>query len=141
MLHRTEAPYVAGRSPALLKLKPLQDADACVLAHLAGRGRHVGRLGALQLRTGAGIEFALGTGFSDAQRKDPPAVGSTVTFTHRGFTADGRATLRRLPARAGALSSVAGNRRCGVRAPRRRSRRAANARRAPASRGRRAASP
>jgi DNA ligase-1 len=89
MLHRAGATYVTGRSPALLKLKPLHDAEGRVLAHLAGRGRHAGRLGALQLRTAQGVEFALGTGFSDAQRDDPPAVGSLVSFTHRGFTADG----------------------------------------------------
>jgi len=89
MLHRADALYEAGRSHALLKLKPLHDADGQVLAHLAGRGRHAGRVGALRLRTPQGVEFALGTGFSDTQRENPPAVGSVVSFTHRGFTADG----------------------------------------------------
>jgi DNA ligase 1 len=89
MLHRADAAHEAGRSQALLKLKPLHDAEAQVLAQLAGRGRHVGRLGALRLRTAQGIEFALGTGFSDAQRENPPAVGSVVSFTHGGFTAGG----------------------------------------------------
>ena len=89
MLHRADAAYVAGRSQALLKLKPLHDAEGRVLVHLAGRGRHAGRLGALRLRTPQGVEFTLGTGFSDAQREAPPAVGSVVSFTHRGFTADG----------------------------------------------------
>jgi DNA ligase-1 len=89
MLHRADAAYVAGRSPDLLKLKPLHDAEGRVIAHLAGRGRHAGRLGALRLRTAQDVEFTLGTGFSDAQRGAPPAVGSIVSFTHRGFTADG----------------------------------------------------
>ena len=89
MLHRADAAYEAGRSQALLKLKPLHDAEGRVLAHLAGRGRHAGRVGALRLRTPQGVEFALGTGFSDAQRESPPDVGSVVSFTHRGFTADG----------------------------------------------------
>jgi DNA ligase-1 len=89
MLHRADAPYHSGRSPALLKLKPLQDADGVVVGHVAGRGRHLGRLGALRLRTEQGIEFLLGTGFSDAERAVPPALGSQVSFTHRGFTADG----------------------------------------------------
>jgi DNA ligase 1 len=89
MLRRVDAAYEAGRSHALLKLKPLHDAEGQVLARLAGRGRHAGRVGALRLRTPQGVEFALGTGFSDAQRESPPAVGSVVSFTHRGFTADG----------------------------------------------------
>ncbi len=54
-----------------------------------GRGRHAGRMGALQVRSNAGVEFLLGTGFSDAQRDAPPPVGTMVSYTHRGHTADG----------------------------------------------------
>lgn len=86
MLHRADAPYLTGRSRVLLKLKPQQDADAIVVAHLPGQGRHAGRLGALHVRLDDGIEFRLGTGFSDAQRGDPPPLGSTVTFSYRGLT-------------------------------------------------------
>ena len=89
MLHRADAPYHTGRSAALLKLKPQQDAEAQVLAHVAGRGKHAGRLGALRVRSADGVEFQLGTGFSDAERVAPPPPGSWVTFTHRGLTADG----------------------------------------------------
>jgi DNA ligase-1 len=89
VLHRADAPYVTGRNAALLKLKPLQDAEARVLAHLPGRGRHAGRLGALRVRTGDGIEFDLGTGLSDELRDHPPAVGSLVSYTFRGRTAAG----------------------------------------------------
>jgi DNA ligase 1 len=89
MLHRADAPHETGRSVALLKLKPLQDAEARVIGHVAGRGRHEGRVGALRVHSDQGVEFLLGTGLSDAERERPPAVGSKVTFTHRGFTADG----------------------------------------------------
>lgn len=89
MLHRADAPYLTGRSRVLLKLKPQQDADAIVVAHLPGQGRHAGRLGALQVRQADGSEFQIGTGLSDAQRDDPPPLGSTVTFTHRGLTPRG----------------------------------------------------
>jgi DNA ligase-1 len=86
MLHRSDALYQTGRSRDLLKLKPLHDAEAQVIAHVAGRGRHAGRLGALQVRTRDGIQFLIGTGFSDAQRESPPPVGVRVSFTHHGFT-------------------------------------------------------
>jgi DNA ligase-1 len=89
MLHRADAPWRAGRSDALLKLKPVDDAEAVVVAHVPGRGRHAGRMGALQVRTPEGVEFLLGTGFSDAERAAPPPPGSTVTYAHRGRTASG----------------------------------------------------
>ena len=83
MLHRADAAHVPGRSPALLKLKPLLDAEALVVGHVAGR------LGALRVRTDAGIEFLLGTGFSDAKRERPPPPGATVSFSYRGTTVTG----------------------------------------------------
>lgn len=89
MLHRADAPYETGRRASLLKLKPLHDAEAWVIGHVAGRGRHAGRMGALQVRSTAGVEFVLGTGFSDAQRESPPAVGTLVSYTYSGYTADG----------------------------------------------------
>lgn len=89
MLHRADAPWRAGRSEALLKLKPLADAEAVVVGHHPGRGRHEGRLGALQVRTGEGVEFLLGTGLNDAQRERPPEPGATVVYTYRGRTASG----------------------------------------------------
>lgn len=89
MLHRADAPYVAGRSDTLLKLKPVQDAEAIVMGHVPGRGRHAGRLGALRVRTDEGLEFRLGTGLSDAEREVPPPLGAVVTYTYRGLTPAG----------------------------------------------------
>ena len=89
MLHRADAPYLTGRSDALLKLKPLLDAEATVIAHLPGRGRLEGMMGALLVETAQGVRFQLGTGFSDALRRDPPPVGSQVTFLYRDLTRDG----------------------------------------------------
>jgi DNA ligase-1 len=89
VLHRADAAWVAGRSTAVLKLKPLHDAEAQVLAHEAGRGRLAGLMGALQVRNASGIEFRIGTGFTDEQRRNPPAVGSWITYTHRGHTPSG----------------------------------------------------
>jgi DNA ligase-1 len=36
-----------------------------------------------------GQRFALGTGFTDALRQDPPAVGTVVTYRYRAHTAKG----------------------------------------------------
>lgn len=89
VLHRADAPFVSGRSPAVLKLKPLDDAEAEVIAHVEGRGRLQGRLGALRVRTVDGTVFLIGTGLTDAVRDAPPPVGAWVTYTHRGLTERG----------------------------------------------------
>lgn len=86
MLHRADAPWRGGRSETLLKLKPLADDEAEVMAHVPGQGRHAHRLGALRVRTRDGVQFKLGTGLSDAQRDQPPPLGSWVTYTYRGRT-------------------------------------------------------
>ena len=89
MLHRDDALYVTGRSDALLKLKPLFDAEARVIGHQPGKGRLSGLLGALQVETPTGLRFELGTGLSDAERRNPPPVGSLVTYQYRALTPDG----------------------------------------------------
>jgi DNA ligase-1 len=89
MLHRADASWQPGRSDALLKLKLLDDAEAMVVGHVAGRGRHAGRMGALRVRTAEGVEFLIGAGFNDAERAAPPTFGTVVTYTHRGTTAGG----------------------------------------------------
>lgn len=89
VLHRADAPYSAGRSDAMMKLKPSLDTEATVVGHQAGRGKYSGQLGALELRTPQGRQFMLGSGFSDAQRRDPPAVGSVVTYRYRDLTPNG----------------------------------------------------
>ncbi len=89
VLHRANALWSPGRSEALLKLKLVPDEDARVVAHLPGKGRNVGKLGALLLELPSGQRFALGTGLTDAQRADPPAIGSVVTYRYRDRTPKG----------------------------------------------------
>ncbi len=89
MLHRADAHWRPGRSADLRKLKPLADAEAVVVGHEQGQGRHAGRLGALTVQAPDGRRFRLGTGFSDVQRQTPPPLGAVVTYTHRGFTEAG----------------------------------------------------
>ena len=90
MLHRADAQYITGRNDALLKLKPLYDAEATVIAHTPGKGKFKGKLGALVVETPEGIRFKLGTGFSDMQRESPPKIGSLVTYTYKDKTKTGK---------------------------------------------------
>lgn len=89
MLHHRQARYLAGRNEGLLKLKPYADAEAEVVAHLPGKGKHLGRMGALLVEQPDGKRFRLGSGFTDAQRAQPPALGSQVTYRYNGFTRTG----------------------------------------------------
>lgn len=89
MLHRADAAYVTGRSDVLLKLKVWHDAEATVIGHQPGRGKYAGMLGALRVRTAGGVEFMLGTGLSDADRRQPPPIGTLITFRYRELTARG----------------------------------------------------
>ena len=83
MLRQPGSAYVAGRSSTLLKVKSFLDAEAVVVGHEPGKGRHAGRLGALVVRLPNGKGFSVGTGFSDRERADPPAVGAVITFRYQ----------------------------------------------------------
>ena len=78
--------YEAGRSSTLLKVKRFHDAEGRVVEHLPGRGRHAGRLGAVVVELPSGLTFSVGTGFTDAQRRSPPPVGSVITFRYQELT-------------------------------------------------------
>jgi DNA ligase-1 len=83
MLRQPGSLYEAGRSSTLLKIKKFYDAEARVIEHLPGAGRHKGRLGALLVALPNGTTFSVGTGFSDAQRENPPPIDSNITFRYQ----------------------------------------------------------
>jgi DNA ligase-1 len=89
MLRQPGSKYVAGRSTTLLKVKTFHDAEAIVVGHQAGAGRHKGRMGALLVCLVDGTDFAIGTGFSDRERENPPPVGATVTFRYQELSDTG----------------------------------------------------
>ncbi|MGB1013679.1 MAG: DNA ligase [Nannocystaceae bacterium] len=78
--------YIAGRSRSLLKVKSFSDAEAKVTGYLPGKGKHRGRVGALQVVTPTGIQFQVGTGLTDKQREDPPEVGGVITYRYQELT-------------------------------------------------------
>ena len=86
MLRQPGSQYEAGRSTTLLKVKTFHDAEGRVVEHLPGKGRHAGRLGAVVVELPDGQTFSVGTGFSDAQRQNPPAIGSTITYRYQEMT-------------------------------------------------------
>ena len=89
MLRRGASIYKAGRSDDLLKVKRFDDAEAIVVGILPGKGKYQGLMGALRVRLAGKREFRIGSGFSDAERAEPPPLGSVITFKHSGHTATG----------------------------------------------------
>lgn len=89
MLHLASAPWAAGRSDALLKLKLQLDAEAVVVGHRAGAGKYEGLVGSLDVEAADGRRFLVGSGLSDALRRDPPARGEVITYRYRDLTSSG----------------------------------------------------
>ena len=89
MLHRSDALWQPGRTDALFKLKPELDEEGLVVGHQPGKGRLLGMTGALLVQMPSGQRFALGSGLSDAQRRNPPPVGAWVTYRYRERTPSG----------------------------------------------------
>jgi len=89
MLHLASARHVAGRSDALLKLKPALDAEARVVAHRRGSGKYADRVGAIEVESAEGQRFFIGSGLSDADRRAPPPIGSEITYRYRDRTSNG----------------------------------------------------
>lgn len=89
MLHRGSSLYRAGRTDDLLKYKLHEDAEARVIGHLPGKGKYAGMLGSLLVERADGIRFRIGTGFTDDERRNPPAAGSWITYAYNGLTESG----------------------------------------------------
>ena len=97
MLRKPGSRYSGGRSHDLLKVKKSLDDEAVVVGYKPGKGRLKGMTGAVECRAGkfTGGTFFVGTGFSDAQRRDPPKVNAVITFSYFETT---KAGVPRFPA-------------------------------------------
>jgi DNA ligase-1 len=89
MLHLASSVHKSGRSDDLLKLKKHFDAEAVVISHIPGKGKYEGMLGSMVVETADKKRFKIGSGFSDDERKTPPAIGSTITYKYFGLTRKG----------------------------------------------------
>jgi DNA ligase-1 len=105
MLRQPGSRYVRTRSPTLLKVKTFFDTEAEVAGTTAGKGRHDGAVGALEvivretitLTAGkktctikGGTEFEVGTGLKDiARRHGAIPVGSIITFRFQELSTKG----------------------------------------------------
>lgn len=88
MLRAPGSAYERGRSAALLKYKPLEDAEGELVGIEPGTGQFTGQAGALLLRW-CGKLVKVGSGLTNAHRLNPPCPGALVTFRFCGLTDSG----------------------------------------------------
>ncbi|KAJ1549527.1 hypothetical protein HK096_011428, partial [Nowakowskiella sp. JEL0078] len=90
MLRSPNSLYEGKRSKSLLKVKSFYDAEAIVEGYEDGKGKHKGTVGALKCKMECGKVFKIGTGLSDAERRNPPKIGDIVTYKLQELTPDGK---------------------------------------------------
>jgi DNA ligase-1 len=90
MLRKPGSKYEAKRSSTLLKVKKFVTEEVTVIAVLGGKGRCAGMMGKLECRMDNGIEFKVGTGFTDEERRNPPLEGSRITVRYPETTNSGK---------------------------------------------------
>lgn len=89
VLREPNQPYHTGRSPYALKLKPRYDAECTLTGYTEGRGKYQGQVGALICINDQQQTLRLGSGLTDAQRANPPEIGTTLTYQYSGYTQSG----------------------------------------------------
>lgn len=89
MLRKPKSLYEQKRSKTLLKVKRAYDAEGIVVGYEDGKGRNVGKIGALVVQLSNNKKVKLGSGLTDVDRADPPKIGSTVTYQYNELTDSG----------------------------------------------------
>lgn len=101
MLREPNSLYVRKRSGTLLKMKPTIDGFGIIIDIQEGTGKHKGHMGALLLQEikqneiirplrAGGIQFKVGTGFSDAQREEEWKIGTIIKWAAGERTDSGK---------------------------------------------------
>ncbi len=94
LLRQPKSRYIAGRSTTLLKVKSFLDAEARIVGHSTGAGRHAGRVGALEVELPDGTLFLsvpayrMLTGIThrpSVVRSSPFVIKNCLTTAYRAF--------------------------------------------------------
>ena len=85
-----DAPYIAKRTGKVLKVKSFNDAECKVTGYSQGKGKFRGLVGAIKCKLENGTIFKIGSGLSNKFRKNPPPIGSEVTFKYKEITKYGK---------------------------------------------------
>ncbi|MDD7545977.1 DNA ligase [Actinobacillus porcinus] len=90
VVRNPNAPYEFGkRSSQILKLKTALDEECTVIEHHQGKGQFENVMGSLTCENHRG-RFKIGSGFTLAERTNPPPIGSVISYKYRGLTNSGK---------------------------------------------------
>jgi DNA ligase-1 len=92
VIRRNGSMYQQKRSKDMLKLKPVSDTEATIANIIEGKGKYVGKLGALLVDKN-GLKFKIGSGFDNKSRSNlwtQNTIGKTVTYSYRDVTNSGK---------------------------------------------------
>ncbi len=85
VVRNPKALYIDKRTSEALKVKSFQDDECVVSGYTKGHGKFKGLVGAL-ICEWHGKVLKIGSGLSDEDRRNPPALDSNVTFKYNGLT-------------------------------------------------------
>ncbi|KAL7416783.1 hypothetical protein BDY24DRAFT_378239 [Mrakia frigida] len=80
MLRKPKSLYKRTRSTDLLKVKTFFDAEALLISYVDGKGKYTGITGSLKCEMACGSTFSVGSGMTDVDRKNPPPIGSLISY-------------------------------------------------------------
>ncbi|KAK7114823.1 uncharacterized protein [Littorina saxatilis] len=90
MIRKPKSKYERTRSTTLLKIKKFYDAEAIVIGHEKGKGKNQFVCGALRCKMACGMEFSVGSGLTDKDRRNPPKKGSIITYKFQELSKSGK---------------------------------------------------
>jgi DNA ligase-1 len=88
VVRNPNALYIDKRTSEALKVKSFQDDECVVVGYTKGHGKFEGLVGALKCAW-QGRVLKIGSGLSNEDRKNPPALDANITFKYNGLTRKG----------------------------------------------------
>jgi len=82
--------YIDRRSNKALKVKTFLDRECKVVGYHQGHGKFDGLMGSIICKMDDNQTIKIGSGFSEKQRYNPPAIGTVITFKFKGYTKYGK---------------------------------------------------
>ncbi len=82
--------YISKRTSSALKIKSFHDMECKVEGYISGKGKFQGMMGSILCKLSNGINFRIGSGFSNKERANPPLIGDLITFKYQEFTKYGK---------------------------------------------------
>ena len=82
--------YINKRTNKALKVKTFKDTECKIKGYTQGNGKYSGQVGAIICQLSSQTIFKIGSGMDDNFRKNPPKIGTEITFKYQNITKYGK---------------------------------------------------